>query len=90
MPPMSESEFPTIAQLRDRLSELVDKGFGALPVQIVVVPDSTLQAIARSLQPTADRPALMIDLTGADQRMAVGLISIDRLSGRGMPTTSLS
>jgi hypothetical protein len=82
---MAEDKFPTIEQLRDRLSDLVGKGFGALPVQILVVPDSTLQAIARSLDhPPPNKPALMIDFG------EVSMISADRLGGRAMPTTSAS
>ena len=60
---MSEDEFPTIADLHARLGELIAKGFGDLPVQILIVPDSTLQAIARDAGQTDDsKPALMIEL----------------------------
>jgi len=80
---MPENEFPTISDFRDRLSELVEQGFGDLPAQVLVVPDSTLQAIGRTLHPSEDKPALMIDLA-VEGRPMVGLISIDRLTGSGM------
>ena len=82
---MPENQFPTIRDVRDRLSELVDKGFGDHPCQVLVVPDSTLQAIARTAGQTPDdKPALMIDLCGDSDRLPVALISAQRLSNRGM------
>jgi len=90
MPARPENEFPTILQLRDRMSELIDKGFGQLPVQVLVVPDSTLQALAQGMGHAAgEKAALMIDLVGDDNdggRLPVGLISADRLTRSGMPT----
>lgn len=75
---MTENEFPTICDLRDRLTELVEKGLGELPVQILVVPDSTLQAIARNSGQKDDaKPALMIDLVD-DRGNAVTLAAIER------------
>jgi hypothetical protein len=71
-----ENEFPTISDARDRLAELVERGFGDLPIQLVIVPGSTLQAIAGP----RDKPALMIDLLGDPGRMPVGLISTECLS----------
>ena len=85
-----ETNLPTIRQARDRLTELIDKGFGDLAVQIIVVPDSTLQSLARSFgQSPDDKPALMIHLAGDDGGMAVGLISVERLDAGGMPTRTV-
>ena len=85
-----ENEFPTIQQLHDRLSDLIDKGFGELPVQIVVVPDSTLHALANGLgYSTDERPALMIDLGSNDHHMPVGLISMGYLERGRMPSRKL-
>lgn len=79
---MSEADFPTILDLRDRLSDLIAEGFGAFPVQILIVPDSTIQAVARFMgQGPDDKPALMIELTSEGQRIPVGLISTDRFPG---------
>lgn len=81
-----ESEFPTIADLVRGLSRLVDGGLGDLPVQILVVPDSTLQAIARSTDgfDPASKAALMIDLESSDGRMCPSIISTERLAGRAV------
>lgn len=76
-----ESEFPTLNDLRACLDELIARGFGELPVQILVVPDSTLQAIAAD----AETPALMIDFPVSTERMSVGFISTRYLDG-GMQT----
>lgn len=72
---------PTIRDLRDAMSEMVDGGFGDLPVQIVIVPDSTLQAIGKTRE--REKPALMIDLVVADSpRLPVSLISMRAVGGR--------
>lgn len=81
-----ESEFPTIADLRDRLSDLVERGLGDQPVQIVVVPDSTMQAIARSSN-GGGKPALMIEMAGNGNRLPVAFISAERMAGNGMQST---
>ncbi|MGX9392584.1 hypothetical protein ACWX0K_20250 [Nitrobacteraceae bacterium UC4446_H13] len=81
-----ESEFPTIADLRDRLSELVERGLGDQPVQIVVVPDSTMQAIARTSN-DGGKPAIMIEMPGDGNRLPVAFISADRMAGGGMQST---
>lgn len=86
--PLPESKFPTIRDVRDQLTTLVERGLGQLPAQIVVVPDSTIQAIA--LQMGADPkegPALMIELR--EGRPPVSLISTERFTpGGGMKTRS--
>lgn len=84
-----ENRFPTIADYAERLAELVTRGLGDLPAQILVVPDSTMQAIARDTDGfDGKKPALLIELTGKDDssRIPVCLISADRYSGHGMPT----
>lgn len=84
-----ESEFPTISQLRDCLTQLVDRGLGAQPVQILLVPDSTLQATARATGGPGynpANPALMIELEVTDgSRLPVTIMSAERMSGRGVP-----
>ena len=68
----TENTFPTIRDLRDRLGDLVEQGLGELPVQILIVPDSTLQAIARNAGQKDDaKPALMIDLFDGLRRRRV-------------------
>lgn len=82
--PRPESEFPTIADLRDGLTELIEQGFGDLPIQLLVVPDSTLQAINGT---GANKPALMIDLIAeGSPRMPVSLISSRFVGGKAMPS----
>jgi hypothetical protein len=78
-----ESDFATIVEMRDALTVLIDRGLGALPVQILVAPDSTMQALARNLDPTFHgKPAIMIDLSRPkDGRLPVSIISADRLGG---------
>ena len=88
MPALPESDFPTIRDLRDRLSGLIERGLGDLPVQIVIAPDSTMQALARSLggdKYDREKPALMIELTDDETgRLPVSFVSTDRMSGRGI------
>lgn len=82
-----ENQFPTIRDLRDKLSELVDQGLGDQPAQIIIVPDSTMQAIARVVAPPGyvhDKPALMIEFDAVGGRMPVLIYSTDRMSGREM------
>lgn len=78
-----ESEFPTIKDLRDRLSVLVENGLGDLPVQLVVAPDSTMQALARANEQNSPLPALMIEYPREGHVLGVSFISTDRLSGGG-------
>jgi len=86
---LPESKFPTLQDLRDGLTRLVDAGIGALPVQVLVVPDSTIQAIARISAPKHDhdnRPALMVELDASEDRLPVTVLSTDRWQGGGMQT----
>lgn len=80
---MPENHFPTIKDLKAALEILIDRGLGDLAIQILVAPDSTLQALARDLEPAhRSKPAMMIDLTrGADGRLPVSIISTERLGG---------
>lgn len=80
-----ENEFPTIRDLRDRLTELVDRGLGDLPVQIVVAPDSTIQALARAEDVNAV-PAIMLEYPRDGHAIGVPFISTDRLSRGGIPS----
>jgi hypothetical protein len=85
---MSEPpNLPSIKDLHECLSELIASGVGDLPIQLLIVPDSTLQALARATNAGHDdtKPALMIDLSGTSGK-AVGLFSADRLLGSGMPS----
>jgi len=75
----TENTFPTIADLHRQLTELIAAGFGALPVQILVAPDSTIQALARHAGAADDaKPAIMLSY-GGDLRLPVSIISADRL-----------
>lgn len=83
-----EHEFPTILELRDRLSVLIEAGLGSLPIQIVIAPDSSIQAIAKvEGQQPGDEPAIMIEFPVDGRAFGISFITTDRLtSGRGMPT----
>lgn len=82
-----ESTFPTLKDARDKLSELIERGFADYPVQILIVPDSTLQAVAKDSAPAEanydneKKPALMIEFDGGFL-----MTSTDGLSGKQMPT----
>ena len=77
----SEDKFPTVRDVRDQLSALIERGFGDLPCLILVVPDSTLQAIARASGNQPSCGALMIEFDAKNGRLPVSLISADRLQG---------
>ena len=86
-----DRNFPTLRDFRDRLASLVDEGLGDLPAQILVLPDSTMQALACHFDPTrklGTSPALMIDLDNGDagKRLPVSVLNVDRMSGSAMPT----
>lgn len=86
-----ESEFPTVNDLASAIADLIERGLGDLAVQIVVAPDSTMQSLARSLDPNyGGAPAMMIDLTmGIEGRLPIAFISTERLGGRqGMSTVT--
>jgi hypothetical protein len=87
-----ESDFPTIRHLRDCLSDLVNYGLGDHPVQIVVVPDSTIQAIAQATGgPDYDnsKPVLLIELEIPDgSRLPVSLISTKQMRARSISTST--
>lgn len=82
----TEDNFPTLADLTERLRALVEDGLGSLPVQALVVPDSTLQAIARHTRPKGlagdPRPALMIEFDSVEGRLGASIITTDRMRGR--------
>ncbi len=83
-----ENRFPTIADLRDELAKLIERGLGDLPVQVLVVPDSTIQALAKTLGPPLAKPALMIELNYEEgsSRLPVTVVSTDRGQGSGTPS----
>jgi hypothetical protein len=88
-----QNEFPTIRDVRDRLSELVERGLGDLAVQVLVVPDATMQAVARASVPPgyeydSRKPALMIELEGDGARMPVFLMSTDRMGDGSGPNAT--
>lgn len=90
-----ENEYPTLRDFRDRLSDLVERGLGDLPAQILILPDSSMQAIARQLYPSSKddaKPALIIELDSGEtplgRRLPVSVISMDRMrGGSGMLST---
>ncbi|PWC54360.1 hypothetical protein TSA6c_00385 [Azospirillum sp. TSA6c] len=77
---MNEQNFPTIADAAAVLADLVKGGYGALPVQIIVVPDTTIQALARAAGDAGNKPALMLEY-GGGERLPVCLITASRLPG---------
>jgi hypothetical protein len=80
-----ESDFPTIKDLRDCLNTLVDQGLGELPVQIVVMPDTTIQALAKA-QMWDGKPTTMIEYSRDGKELGVMFISTDRLAGTALST----
>jgi len=85
----TEDRFPTIRDLRDGLSKLVEQGLGDLPLQVIIAPDSTMQAVAKVVVPEHDtsvKPALLIEFDGIDGRLPMMMVSCDRMQGREMPT----
>ena len=86
-----ESEYPTIRDAYAALAKLIEDGLGDLPVQLLVAPDSTLQAIAGATG-YRGKPVMMIDLISepATTRMPFAVISTERLGGRsGMPSKNI-
>jgi hypothetical protein len=85
----SEDKFPTIRDLRDRLTHLVELGLGDLPVQVVIVPGSTMVAVARATHPdqmkAAGKPPLMIEFDGQEGRMPPTMVSCDFLDTKKYP-----
>lgn len=79
---MPENSFATIKDMHEALASLIERGLGDLAVQILVAPDSTLQALAMTLEPGySGKPALMIDvMPGQNGRMPACIISADRLT----------
>ena len=90
----TENKFPTIRDLRDSLSELVTKGVGDHPVQVVIVPATTMYAVAKvtagkHVDEATGRPPLMIEfvIAASDGRLPVAFVSADYLSGTRSPVT---
>jgi len=77
-----ENRFPTINDAIEVLTELAKEGFGELPIQIIAVPDSTIQALTKC------SGAIMVDYDPEHGRLPVGLITVNRIAGDPMPTTS--
>lgn len=78
---MTEDKFPTIADTVKALTELVDLGLGELPTMLVMVPDSTMQALSRAAGHSNDaQPALIIEIPVDGKRLPVSLICQDRLN----------
>lgn len=82
--PKSESSFPTIIDARDVLQQLIDKGFGELPMQVVVVPASTLATLAKDAGHNSSKPAVMIEAFARDgAEHGVLIVSVERLATGG-------
>mgnify|MGYP000309539715 CR=1 FL=1 len=65
---------PTINDAHQAMEMIIDAGLADQPVQLMVVPDETLQALARWIgQQATDKPALMVDVG------KLGFISTERL-----------
>lgn len=86
----TEDKFPTLRDLRDGLTRLIDEGLGELAAQIIIVPDSTLQAVAKvtgapGFNPTTDK-AKLIEFDGVAGRMPMMMLTVDYVSGKDMPS----
>ena len=76
----TENKFPTIADLHAVLAELIREGLGELPVQVLVAPDSTMQALSRHAGQRADgKPAIMVEFLAETGRIPVSIMSVDRM-----------
>lgn len=67
----------TIRELRDRLSDLIDHGLGDHPIDLLVVPEATLEAlVAMGGQTLGDGPKpVVVELFSGDDRGPVIVIS---------------
>lgn len=80
----SENEFSTISDASKALRQLIDEGFGDLPMQLIVAPDSTMQAIGRHADGSVGKnPVLMLQFDGINGRVSVTIMSTERLSSSG-------
>lgn len=78
----TEDQFPTIADLHSVLADFVAKGYGDLPVQVLVVPNLTLQILAHSSdEPVGTSPALMVEITVNQARHPVSILTTAYLDG---------
>lgn len=82
---MTEDTFPTIRDASEVLDHLVEKGFGDLPLQFVIVPPSTLAALAKDAGHSGGQPTLMIEMFARDGA-EVGLLiaSVENLLSGGV------
>ncbi|MCF1502931.1 hypothetical protein L0F51_04015 [Afifella sp. H1R] len=87
--PRPENEFPTVKDMSQAIDHLVELGLGDFPVQLLVVPVSTIEAIARTVDPALPpRPegkaSLMVQLDGAGEaRLPVTILSAGYLDAVG-------
>ena len=86
----TEDKFPTLRDLRDGLSRLIDEGMGDLAAQIIIVPDSTLQAVAKvtgapGWNAQTDK-AKLIEFDGVDGRLPMMMLTADYVNGKDMPS----
>ncbi|MGZ6195517.1 MAG: hypothetical protein ACXWML_09830 [Candidatus Binataceae bacterium] len=80
----TEEKFPTLRDLRDGLTRLIDAGLGDLPTQVLVVPASTLACVARYLVPELGqnhRPK-MIEFEPVEGRLGALIYTTDFDNGR--------
>lgn len=72
------NDFPTLNDVHACIGKLVDAGHGDLRIQIIVVPDATVQALMRA-SGNYDQAALMVELMDGDPaHQSVCLISYSR------------
>lgn len=86
----NESQFPTIRDLRDCLTELVELGVGELPTQVTIVPSSTMIVVARAINPKQfhGKAPLMIEFGSQHGRIGAVPVSCDYLGNTSMPLLS--
>lgn len=78
----TEDQFPTISDLQSVLADFVANGYGELPVQVLVVPNLTLQTMAHANGAALGaNPALMIEITVDQARHPVSILSTAYLDG---------
>ena len=76
-----ESDLPSLTDLAGAILALKKAGLSELPISFLVVPDSTLQSIARCLNQTTE-PQTHVSI--ADD---IAVFSVERLLDRGMSST---
>ena len=73
-----ENRYPTLKDASEVLAEMVARGLGGLPLQVIVAPPSTLLALARNAgHEVGGKPALMLEFSNDSGRFPVCVVSAE-------------